>query len=111
MVLLQGRPVPSCLVLAANIRNKEVMTLEGFRNTDEYRDIEDAFKEAGVNLCEPVKPALILLIHDLIQREENPEQSEIRSMFRSLETRCGGESTLFRAVHLAAYFRRSRNGS
>ena len=47
-VLLDGRLVPSCIVPAFSVRGKEVVTIEGFAQTEEYRDVAEGFKAAGV---------------------------------------------------------------
>jgi carbon-monoxide dehydrogenase small subunit len=51
LVFLDGRLVPSCMVPAFRVRGREVVTIEGFAQTDEYQDILEGFSAAGVSTC------------------------------------------------------------
>lgn len=107
LILLDGRLVPSCIIPAFRIRGREVVTIEGFAQTDEYQDIVAGFRSAGVENCGFCDASKILATAALLERRARPTNAEILEQLSSAPCRCTDPEALLRGV-LAAADRRSR---
>jgi aerobic carbon-monoxide dehydrogenase small subunit len=101
-VLLDGRLVCACLVLAAQADGHEVVTVEGLRRGDEPHAVQDAFVEAGAVQCGFCTPGLVVATVDLLARIPNPSEDEVREALSGNLCRCTGYAKIFDAVRLAA---------
>ena len=103
-----GIVVKSCLIPAFKVRNSEVITIEGFSQTDEYQDIVLGFNEAGLENCGFCNTGKILAIEALLGRNTNPSRDEILSAFNGIKCRCTEPEELVQAVMKTAEYRRRR---
>ena len=108
-VLVEGELVPSCMVPVFSVFRKKVVTMEGFRKTDEYRDIEKGFLQAGVAPCGYCASAKVLTAHALLLEDSNPHESTIRKAFSGIRCRCTVASILVEGVKTASNIRRIRS--
>jgi aerobic carbon-monoxide dehydrogenase small subunit len=101
-VMLDGKLVCACLVLAAQADGHAVMTVEGLRRDDELHAVQEAFVETGAVQCGFCTPGLIVATADLLARIPNPSEDEIREALSGNLCRCTGYAKIFDAVRLAA---------
>ena len=101
-VLLDGRLVCSCLVLAAQADGHEVVTVEGLAEGGELHPVQAAFVEAGAVQCGFCTPGLVMATADLLARTPDPSDDEIREALSGNVCRCTGYQKILDAVHLAA---------
>jgi carbon-monoxide dehydrogenase small subunit len=101
-VLLNGRPVNSCQVLAASVINKEITTVKGLGSIHSPHPIQEAFVEAGAVQCGFCTPGMILATYALLQRISEPSDEEILRALDGNYCRCTGYVKIIEAVHLAA---------
>jgi len=102
LVLMNGRPVHSCLVMAFQAREKEITTVEGIGDEQNLHPIQKAFIETGAVQCGYCIPAAILASKYLLDKEEKPTREEIRWMLRSVLCRCGSYIRFEEAIILAS---------
>ena len=101
-VLLDGQLVCACLVLAAQADGHEVMTVEGLAEGDRLHRVQEAFVEAGAVQCGFCTPGLVVATADLLVRQPDPSEDEIREALSGNLCRCTGYQKIFDAVRLAA---------
>ncbi len=101
-VLLDGRLVCACLVLAAQAQGCEVTTVEGLGENGSLHPVQDAFVEAGAVQCGFCTPGLVVATVDLLRRIPEPDDDEIREALSGNLCRCTGYAKIFDAVRLAA---------
>ena len=97
-VFLDGRLVPSCIVPAFSVRGREIITIEGFAQTEEYRDIAEGFKAAGVETCGFCEAPKILALADLLERTSRPSPREILAQISAVPCRCTDPDAIVRAA-------------
>ncbi len=97
-ILLDGRPVCSCLLLAAQLAGRDVVTIEG---VDGGR-IQQAFAEAGAVQCGYCSPGAIMSAYALLLRNKKPSRTEIKRALSGNLCRCTGYEKLIGAVELAS---------
>jgi len=108
MVLLDGIPVPSCVVPVFQARAAHVVTIEHFRETPECADVIEGFSEAGVTTCGFCDAGKILVAHRIIELSPRPAKDEIRRMYTGNVCRCTSLDELVAGVRAAAQARRRR---
>ncbi len=101
-VLLDGKLVHSCLVPMANVMGREVTTVEGLRNTEEYRVIHEALLDAGSVQCGFCTPGFVIAIYALLKNNPNPTESDIRRAISGNLCRCTGYQMIIDGIKLAA---------
>jgi carbon-monoxide dehydrogenase small subunit len=101
-VYLDGMLVCSCLVLAAQADGREVVTVEGLAPAGQLHAIQQAFIDSGAVQCGFCTPGLIVASHDLLARDPDPNESDIREALAGNLCRCTGYAKIFDAVRLAA---------
>ena len=101
-VLVNDEPYNSCLTPIININNKEVITIEGFRETKAYRVIADAFAEMGGSQCGFCTPGMILASYAVLKKNPHPTEEEIREALSGNLCRCTGYQAIVNAVLLAS---------
>ena len=101
-VLVKGEPYNSCLTPVANVIGKEVMTIEGFRETKAYRVIADAFANQGGSQCGFCTPGMILASYAVLKKNPHPTEEEIREALSGNLCRCTGYNSIVNAVMLAS---------
>jgi carbon-monoxide dehydrogenase small subunit len=101
-VLLNGRLVCACLVLAAQADGHAVVTVEGLAEGDEPHRIQEAFVDAGAVQCGFCTPGLVVATADLLARNPTPTEDEVREALSGNLCRCTGYAKILDAVRLAA---------
>jgi aerobic carbon-monoxide dehydrogenase small subunit len=101
-VYLDGVLVCSCLVLAGQAEGREVRTVEGIADGEALHEVQRAFVEAGGVQCGFCTPGLIVASHDLLARNPQPTDPEIREALAGNLCRCTGYEKILDAVRLAA---------
>ncbi len=101
-VLLDGKLVCACLVLAAQADGHEVVTVEGLAGEDGLHRVQEAFVEAGAVQCGFCTPGLVVATAALLERVPMPSDDVIREELSGNLCRCTGYAKIFDAVRLAA---------
>jgi aerobic carbon-monoxide dehydrogenase small subunit len=101
-VLLDGKLVCSCLVLAAQAEGHEVVTVEGLAEDGRLNRVQEAFVAAGAVQCGFCTPGLVVATADLLRHNSDPTDDEIREALSGNLCRCTGYAKIFDAVRLAA---------
>jgi len=97
-VLLDGKLVCSCLVLAAQADGHEVVTVEGLGSEGSLHRVQEAFLAAGAVQCGFCTPGLIVATVDLLEHTASPSDDEIREALSGNLCRCTGYQKIFDAV-------------
>jgi len=100
-ILLDGKPVNSCLVPAMKVYGKSIITIEGLSKGDELHPIQEAFVEAGAVQCGYCTPGMILSAKALLDKTYDPTEEEIREALSGNLCRCTGYVQFYDAVKLA----------
>jgi len=109
-VLLNGRPVNSCLVLALSVDGAEVTTIEGLAQDGRLHPVQEAFVEHGAIQCGFCTPGMILSAKAFLDRTEGvPGRQEIREAISGNLCRCTGYQKIVEAVEAAAQAREKKN--
>jgi carbon-monoxide dehydrogenase small subunit len=101
-VLLDGKLVCACLVLAAQADGHDVLTVEGLAEDGKLHRVQEAFVAAGAVQCGFCTPGLVVAAADLLRRTPDPGEDEIREALSGNLCRCTGYAKIFDAVRLAA---------
>ena len=101
-VLLDGAPVLSCLVLAADCAGREVQTIEGVARGPELHPLQAAFTDFGGSQCGYCTPGVIMTAKALLDRNPDPSEQEIREATAGNLCRCTGYQQITEAVLNAA---------
>jgi len=101
-VLLNGRAVNSCLVYAAKADGGEVITVEGLERDGRLHPVQEAFLDEGGIQCGYCTPGMVIAAVDLLSRNPNPTETEIRQGLSGNLCRCTGYVKQIRAVQRAA---------
>ena len=101
-VYLDGTLVCSCLVLAGQAEGREIVTVEGLAPEGELSKVQEAFLAAGAVQCGFCTPGLIVATDDLLKRNPDPSDAEIREALAGNLCRCTGYEKILDAVRLAA---------
>jgi aerobic-type carbon monoxide dehydrogenase small subunit (CoxS/CutS family) len=101
-VLLNGRAVNSCLVFAAKADGGEVVTIEGLERDGRLHPVQEAFLDEGAIQCGYCTPGMVISTVDLLSRNPDPTENEIRQGLSGNLCRCTGYVKQIRAVQRAA---------
>jgi carbon-monoxide dehydrogenase small subunit len=101
-VLLDGKLVCACLVLAAQADGHEVVTVEGLGAEGRLHRVQEAFVETGAVQCGFCTPGLVVATAALLEQNPEPSDDEIREALSGNLCRCTGYAKIFDAVRLAA---------
>ena len=101
-VLVDGRPVLSCLVLGLAVEGHEVTTVEGMAEGAKLHPLQDAFAELGAAQCGYCTPGFLLTAKVLLEETPKPSREQIKEALAGNICRCTGYIKIFEAVELAA---------
>ncbi len=101
-VLVDGESVRSCLMFAVQANGHEVMTVEGLAPSGELHPLQKAFWEKQGVQCGFCTPGFLMTAYELLQRNPNPSEEEIRSALSGNICRCTGYQHIIEAVKSAA---------
>ena len=97
-VLLDGKPVLSCLVLALECSGREVLTVEGLTQDGKLHPLQDAFADLGAAQCGYCTPGILVTAKSLLDHNPNPTRAQIREALAGNLCRCTGYLQIFEAV-------------
>jgi aerobic-type carbon monoxide dehydrogenase small subunit (CoxS/CutS family) len=101
-ILLDGVPRLSCLLLAAQLEGRQVLTIEGLGQGADPHPLQEAFARAGAVQCGFCTPGMILASHALLQEVPRPSRREVAQALAGNLCRCTGYHKIIDAVRLAA---------
>ena len=101
-VMLNGVTVKSCLLLAAQVNNSELKTIEGVASNGKLHPVQEAFLEHQALQCGYCTPGMILSSIFLLQRNPNPNEEEIKKGIEGNLCRCTGYLNIVKAVKAAS---------
>jgi carbon-monoxide dehydrogenase small subunit len=97
-VLLNGRPVNACLVLAVETDGQEVLTIEGLADGPRLHPLQQAFIQQGAVQCGYCSPGMILTAKALLDENPRPTEMEVKKAIAGNLCRCGTYSKVVKAV-------------
>ena len=97
-VMIDGQIVNSCLVPVAQVAGAAIQTIEGLATDDQLHAVQQAFIECGGAQCGICTPGMILAAVDLLKRNPNPTETEIRNGLAGNLCRCTGYMKIFESV-------------
>lgn len=101
-VLLDGKPVRSCLTLAVEAEAKQIETIEGLASDGELHPVQKAFIEHGAIQCGFCTPAMILTTKAFLEENPNPSEGEARRAISGVVCRCTGYAKIVAAMMATA---------
>ena len=111
-VIMDGKAVNSCLVLAVHANGSHVVTIEGLGTSDELHPLQKAFIEEGAVQCGFCTPGMIMSAKALLDKKINSEEEEIREALSGNLCRCTGYVKIVQAVkRAAAYLKKIKEDS
>lgn len=100
--LIDGNLTNSCLVALGSVAGKSVVTLEGFRDSDQYKMLEKCFAKAGAVQCGFCTPGMVMASQALLSKNPEPTEADIRAAISGNLCRCTGYNMIINAVKMAA---------
>ena len=101
-VLLEGRAVRSCLMLAVQADGASLTTVEGLEDHGNLHPIQQAFVEEHGIQCGFCTPGFLMTVHELLENRPDPSEDEIREALGGQVCRCTGYQSILRSVRRAA---------
>ena len=105
-VLMNGEPVNSCMVLAAEAGGAAITTIEGLTHDSELDPLQEAFVATGATQCGFCTPGILVNAHALLDRNTDPTDAEIREALVGNLCRCTGYIRIIDAIKIVARQRR-----
>lgn len=99
-VILEGKPVNSCMVLGLEADGKEVITIEGLAKGDELHPLQKAFIDNAAIQCGFCTPGMILSAKALLDNDSNPTDTEIKEAIAGNICRCTGYISIVEAIKM-----------
>jgi carbon-monoxide dehydrogenase small subunit len=100
-VLLEGKPVLSCLVLALECQDKNILTVEGLTSQGNLHPLQEAFADLGAAQCGYCTPGILVTAKALLDQNPHPNRDQIREALSGNLCRCTGYLQIFEAVEAA----------
>ncbi len=101
-VIMDGKAINSCIMLAVEANNKNITTIEGLVQGDKLHPIQEAFMEVGGLQCGFCTPGMILSAKVLLDANKNPNDEQIRKGLEGNFCRCTGYTKIIESVKVAA---------
>ena len=108
-VLLDGKPVLSCLLLVLQCSGREILTVEGLSGDGRLHPLQDAFADLGAAQCGYCTPGILVTAKALLDANPHPKRDQIREALSGNLCRCTGYLQIFEAVE-AAMLKIAENG-
>ena len=108
-VIVDSKAVCSCLVMAADAVETEILTVEGLGPDGALTDVQSAFLSEGGVQCGFCTPGFIVAVHHLLENNPNPSDDEIRESLSGNICRCTGYGRILEAVRTVADQRRTNS--
>ena len=100
-VIVNGKTINSCLMLASSVNGKNVITIEGVSYKGKLHPIQEAFMEVGAVQCGYCTPGMILSAKALLDKNPNANEEEIKVALSGNLCRCTGYKKIIQAILLA----------
>jgi len=100
-VLMEGKPILSCLILAMDASGREVTTIEGISTGEDLDPLQASFIQDGAVQCGFCTPGMILTAKELLNRIKRPSVEEIKDAISGNLCRCSGYTKIIKAVQAA----------
>ena len=97
-VVVDGRIVNSCLVPVAQVEDASIKTIEGVASGEQLHEVQQAFIDCGGAQCGICTPGMVLAAVDLLERNPNPTEADIRNGLAGNLCRCTGYMKIFESV-------------
>lgn len=97
-VLVEGKAVNSCLVLAASVQGKEIITIEGLAEGEKLHPIQEAFVETGAIQCGFCTPGMIMTTKAFLDQNPHPRKEEAKMAISGNLCRCTGYFQILEAI-------------
>ncbi len=97
-VIMDGDAVPSCLVAAAGVDGKDIVTIEGLETDGKLHPLQEAFVKYHSSQCGFCSPGMILTAKAFLDKDPNPSEEEIRDVMMSNLCRCTGYEKIIEAI-------------
>ena len=101
-VLLDGKPVRSCLLLAVDVGGRKITTIEGIGSNGELDPVQEAFIEQGAIQCGFCTPGMILSAKALLDSVPHPDEDQVKTAINGNLCRCTGYVRIIKAVMAAS---------
>ncbi len=109
-VLVDGAPVLSCLVLAADLEGADIRTVEGLAEGQSLHPLQESFAELGAAQCGYCTPGILLTAKTLLDENERPTDDDVKEALAGNLCRCTGYAKIVEAVQWAAAKARGDEG-
>ena len=101
-ILLNGRPVNSCLLLAIEADGKEILTIEGLSSGNDLDDLQISFIEKGAIQCGYCTPGMVITAKALLNENPHPSEEEVKHAISGNLCRCTGYQKIVEAIMVVA---------
>ena len=101
-VLVDGKPLLSCLLLPIQVAGRAITTIEGLATGSELHPLQQAFAELGAAQCGYCTPGILLSAKSLLESNARPSREEMREALAGNLCRCTGYIKILEAIELAA---------
>ncbi len=101
-VLIDGKPVNSCLMLAVAANGREITTVEGLAKDEKLHPLQEAFIQEGAVQCGFCTPGMLLTAKGLLDENPMPSEADIRKALEGNLCRCTGYVRIVKAIQKAA---------
>jgi aerobic-type carbon monoxide dehydrogenase small subunit (CoxS/CutS family) len=101
-VIYNGKPINSCVTMAADAIGAEITTIEGLADGDKLHPVQQAFIDTGAVQCGYCTPGFIMSVKALLERTKNPTPEDIEEAVSGNICRCTGYNKIVDAIQLAA---------
>ncbi len=109
-VLLDGKPVPSCITYMATVRDSKIETLEYIKQNPIYQDIMAGFNQANLHLCGYCNSGKILIAYQILNEYYRPDVSIIKDAIKTLSPCCTDKDSLVNGILYAIAAKHKREG-
>lgn len=101
-VMVDGKPMLSCLMLAVEAEGHAITTIEGIAEGNDLHPVQEAMVEKGAIQCGYCTPAMVINGVHLLDNNDNPTDDEIKECISATVCRCTGYNSIEKAIHSAA---------
>ena len=103
-VLVDGKPMRSCLLLAIQVQGRQIVTIEGLAEGEELHPIQKAFIDHGAIQCGFCTPGMVLTAHAFLLKNPHPTRQQAREAIKCNLCRCTGYQQIIDAILQASIF-------
>ncbi len=101
-VMVDGKPMLSCIMLAMEAEGREITTIEGIADGNNLHPVQEAMVEKGAIQCGYCTPAMVINGVHLLENNDSPSETQVKECISATLCRCTGYNSIERAIHSAA---------